>query len=84
MNPGMKIRSYLKGKPHLNLANLRKIYRSHYQEREVTEMYQLLSSGVQEGGEIPKDFLVRLLDLTVLRALPLPHWKVFENFLTSF
>ena len=22
--------------------------------------------------------------LTVLRALPLPHWKVFDNFLTSF
>ena len=21
---------------------------------------------------------------TVLRALPLPHWKVFDNFLTSF
>ena len=26
-------------------------------------MYQLLSSGVQEGGETPKDFLVRLLGL---------------------
>ena len=45
------------------LANLRKILISHHQEKEVTEMYQLLSSGVQEGGETPKDFLVCLLDL---------------------
>ena len=63
VNPGMRIRSYLEGKPHLTLANLRKIFRSRYQEKEVTEMYQLLSSGVQEGGETPRDFLVRLLDL---------------------
>ena len=63
VNPGMRIRSYLEGKPPLTLANLRKIFRSHYQDKEVTEMYQLLSSGVQEGGETPKDFLVRLLDL---------------------
>jgi len=26
-------------------------------------MYQLLNSGVQEGGETPQDFLVRFLDL---------------------
>ena len=63
VNPGMRITSYLEGKPPLTLANLRKIFRSHYQDKEVTEMYQLLSSGVQEGGETPKDFLVRLLDL---------------------
>ena len=63
VNPGMRITSYLEGKPHLTLANLRKIFRSRYQEKEVTEMYQLLSSGVQEGGETPRDFLVRLLDL---------------------
>ena len=59
----MRIRGYLEGKRHLTLANLRKIFRSHYQEKEVTEMYQLLSSRGQEGGETPKDFLVRLLDL---------------------
>ena len=63
MNPKMRIRGYLEGKRHLTLANLRKIFRSHYQEKEVTEMYQLLSSRGQEGGETPKDFLVRLLDL---------------------
>ena len=46
MNPGMRIRSYLEGKPHLTLENFRKILRSLHQEKEVTEMYQLLSSGV--------------------------------------
>ena len=34
VNPGLRIRSYLEGKPDLTLANLRKILRSHYQEKE--------------------------------------------------
>ena len=63
INPGLRLRSYLEGKPDLDLARLRKILRSHYQERGATEMYQLLSSAVQEAGETPQDFLVRLLDL---------------------
>ena len=33
VNLGMRTRSYLEGKPHLTLANLRKIFRSHYQEK---------------------------------------------------
>ena len=33
VNLGMRTRSYLEGKPHLTLANLRKILRSHYQEK---------------------------------------------------
>ena len=63
INPGLRLRSYLEGKPDLTLATLRKILRSHYQEKGATEMYQLLSSGAQEGGETPQEFLVRLLDL---------------------
>ncbi|KAL9971667.1 hypothetical protein ACROYT_G017864 [Oculina patagonica] len=63
INPGLRLRSYLEGRPDLELARLRKILRSHYQERGATEMYQLLSSAVQEAGETPQDFLVRLLDL---------------------
>lgn len=34
VNPGLMIRSYLEGKPDLTLANLLKILRSHYQEKE--------------------------------------------------
>lgn len=63
INPGLRLRSYLEGKPDLALARLRKILRSHYQEKGATEIYQLLSSAVQEAGETPQDFLVRLLDL---------------------
>ncbi|KAL9956079.1 hypothetical protein ACROYT_G037501 [Oculina patagonica] len=63
INPGLRLRSYLEGRPDLELARLRKILRSHYQERGATEMYQMLSSAVQEAGETPQDFLVRLLDL---------------------
>ena len=63
INPGLRLRSYLEGKPDLDLARLRIILRSHYQERGATEMYQLLISAVQEAGETPQDFLVRPLDL---------------------
>ena len=62
INPGLRLRSYLEGKPVLGLARLRKILRSHYQKKWATEIYQLLSSAAQEAGEIPQDFLFRLLD----------------------
>ena len=63
INPGLRLRSYLEGKLDLELARLSKILRSHYQERGATEVYQLLSSAVQEARETSQDFLVRLLDL---------------------
>lgn len=54
----------MEGKPVLGLARLRKILRSHHQKKGATEMYQLLSSAVEEAEEAPpQDFLVRLLDL---------------------
>ena len=53
----------MEGKPDLELARLCKILRSHCQEKGATEIYQLLSSAVQEAGETLQDFLVRLLDL---------------------
>ena len=62
INPGLRLRSYLEGKPVLGLARLSKILRSHYQKKWATEMCQLLSSAAQEAGEIPQDFLFRLLD----------------------
>ena len=63
INPGLRLRSYLEGKLDLELARLRKVLRSHYQEKGATEVYQLLSSAVQKAGETLQDFLVRLLDL---------------------
>ena len=34
VNPGLRLRTYLEGKPDLTLANVCKILRSHYQEKE--------------------------------------------------
>ncbi|CAH3183925.1 unnamed protein product [Porites evermanni] len=59
----MRIRSYLEGKPHLTLANLRKIFRSRYQEKEVTEMYQLL----KEDSDLKYD--VKLVQCMFLHSL---------------
>ena len=36
LNLGLRLRSYLEGKPDLTFANLCKILRSHYQEKEAT------------------------------------------------
>ena len=51
INPALSLRSYLEGKADLTLAKLRRIMRSHYQERTATELYHQLSSTVQQ----PKD-----------------------------
>lgn len=38
--PGLQLRSYLEGKSDLSLPTLRRILRSHYQERSATELYK--------------------------------------------
>ena len=39
INPALSLRRYLEGKVDLTLAKLRRIMRSHYQERTATELY---------------------------------------------
>ena len=63
INPALSLRSYLEGKADLTLAKLRRIMRSHYQEKTATELYHQLSSTVQQPKEKPEEFLIRLLDL---------------------
>ena len=63
INPALSLRSYLEGKADLTLAKLRRIMRSHYQEKTATELYHQLSSTVQQLKEKPQEFLIRLLDL---------------------
>ena len=63
INPALSLRSYLEGKVDLTLAKLRRIMRSHYQERTATKLYHQLSSTVQQPKEKPQEFLIRLLDL---------------------
>jgi len=62
-NPALSLTSYLEGKADLTLAKLRRIMRSHYQERTATKLYHQLSSTVQQPKEKPQEFLICLLDL---------------------
>lgn len=62
INPGMRLRSYLEGLENLTLPRLRRILRSHYQEKSATELYRQLSTLVQEPQEGPQSFLIRALD----------------------
>ena len=61
--PGMGLRSYLEGKANLTLPTLRRILRSHYQEKSATDLYKQLTSEVQGIKETPQNFLIRSLDL---------------------
>ena len=61
--PGMGLRSYLEGKANLTLPTLRRILRSHYQEKSATELYKQLTSEVQGINETPQNFLIRTFDL---------------------
>ena len=63
INLALSLRSYLEGMADLTLAKLRRIMRSHYQEKTATELYHQLSSTVQKPKEKPQEFLIRLLDL---------------------
>ena len=66
INPGMRLRSYLEGLESLTLTRLRRILRSHYQEKSATELNRQLSTLVQEPQEGSQNFLIRALD-TCLR-----------------
>lgn len=63
ISPGLQLRSYLEGKPKLTLPTLRRILRSHFQEKSATELYKQLASEVQQSKETPQSFLIRVLDL---------------------
>ncbi|XP_033182193.1 uncharacterized protein LOC117152945 [Anabas testudineus] len=61
--PGLQLRSYLEGKSDLSLPTLRRILRSHYQERSATELYKQLTTEAQGNKETPQNFLIRAMDL---------------------
>ncbi|KAL3999231.1 homeobox protein HoxA/B/C/D4 [Sarotherodon galilaeus] len=61
--PGLQLRSYLEGKAQLTLPTLRRILRSHFQEKSATELYKQLASEVQTPKETAQSFLIRVLDL---------------------
>lgn len=59
----MQLRSYLEGKANLTLPTLRRILRSHYQEKSATDLYKHLTSEVQGIKETLQSFLIRAFDL---------------------
>lgn len=59
ISPGMQLRSYLEGKANLTLPTLRRILRSHYQEKSATDLYKQLTSEVQGIKEASQNFLIR-------------------------
>lgn len=63
ITPGLQLRSYLEGKTDLTLPMLRRILRSHYQEKNATELYKQLTAESQRAKETPQSFLIRVLDL---------------------
>ena len=63
MVPGLSLRAYLETKPDLDLPVLRRLLRSHYREKEATELYHDLTRAVQEPKESPQEFLLRMLAL---------------------
>lgn len=63
ITPGLQLRSYLEGKTDLTLPTLRRILRSHYQEKGATELYKQLTAEAQGSKESPQSFLIRALDL---------------------
>ncbi|XP_060726973.1 uncharacterized protein LOC132846309 isoform X1 [Tachysurus vachellii] len=63
ITPGLQLRSYLEGKAGLTLPVLRQILRSHYQEKNATELYKQLTTEAQRSRETPQSFLIHVLDL---------------------
>lgn len=63
ITPGLQLQSYLEGKAGLTLPMLRRILRSHYQEKNATELYKQLTTETQRIRETPQSFLIRALDL---------------------
>ena len=63
ITPGMILRNYLETYKDLSLDRLKKILRSHYGVKNITELYQSLAAICQESKETPQAFLMRALEL---------------------
>ncbi len=61
--PGTRLKSYLESRVDLTLPALRQILRTHYIEKDATELYHSLTCAVQEPKETPIQFVVRAMDL---------------------
>ena len=76
INPALSLRSYLEGKADLTLAKLRRILRSHYQEKTATELYHQLSSTVQKSSEKPQDFFYSFAEFEAEGAVRIARVRI--------
>ena len=58
ISPSVHLRRYLETLQQYTLPKLRKILRSHFQEKSPTELFQQLATTVQEPKEEPHDFII--------------------------
>ena len=64
INPGIQLRNYLESiGPALTLPRLRKILRSHYQEKNAIELHHSLATVHQKKSEDAQSFVLRTLNL---------------------
>lgn len=61
--PGTRLKCYLESRIDLTLEALRQILRTHYIEKDATELYHSLTRAAQEPRETPIQFLMRAMDL---------------------
>lgn len=63
VSSGSKLKAYLEMTASLTLPKLRQILRAHYQEKSGSELYQELTTIVQNQKESPSDFLLRAMSV---------------------
>jgi len=61
--PEVKLKSYLESRQELSLSSLRQVLRTHFIEKDATELYHSLTRAVQEPKETPVQFLIRTMDI---------------------
>ena len=65
ISPGLSIRSYFEGShDSLSLASVRKILQSHFQEGNMTELYQQLLTMSQDPKEDSLSYMIMCMDTT--------------------
>ena len=63
ISPAIQLRRYLETLQQCTLPQLRKMLRSHFQEKSPTELFQQLATTVQEPEEEPQAFVIRCMEL---------------------
>ena len=63
ISPDLPLRSYLEGKPDMNIASLRKILRSYFKEPNSTALITALSNPRQAANESAQEYVMKLMSL---------------------